>query len=195
MPASHSDNPPIGVIPVDAIFTPVRKVNFTTEPTRVGQQTGFERLILDVWTDGTISPVEAVSQSAQSLIEQLTVFSALVLESPKELEERLEGLPISVEQYNMPLEQIGFSPRVFNCLRRNKITKLGELLEMSAEHLFSLKKMGQKSVEEVRQRLEEMGFTLKGGEKKTKEETASEIEAEAKGQGIGNEVPGGKDNP
>ena len=189
MPASHGDGLPIGVIPVDAIFTPVRKVDYKTEHVSIGQQTGYERLILDVWTDGTTSAAEVVSQSAQLLTEQLSVFSAVVIDSEKEIEERLAGLPISVEQYNMPLEQMGFSPRVFNCLRRNKISKMGELLEKSAKELLSLKKMGQKSVEEVQQRLEEIGFTLKGAEEKTEQGMPSEIaEAEAEGQGMGNEV-------
>jgi DNA-directed RNA polymerase subunit alpha len=195
VPATHSDGLPIGVIPVDAIFTPVRKVNYSTEPTRVGQQTGYEKLLLDVWTDGTISPAEAVSQSAQLLIEQLSVFSALVLDSRKEIEERLAGLPISIEQYNMPLEQIGFSPRVFNCLRRNKITKMGELIEMSVKELLLLEKMGQKSVDEVQQRLEEMGLTLKGSEKKAEPEITSALfEIENEEQGMGNEVPIDKDD-
>ena len=89
----------------------------------------------------------------------------------------------------MPLEQMGFSPRVFNCLRRNKISKMGELLEKSAKELLSLKTMGQKSVEEVQQRLEEIGFNLKGAEEKTEQGMPSEIaEAEAEGQGMGNEV-------
>lgn len=163
-PANHSDGLPIGVIPIDAIFTPVHKVNYLIEPTRIGPYTGYEKLILDVWTDGTISPVEAVSQSAEILREQFSFFTSLVLAPSMEIEVGSPDLSISAEQYDLPLEQLGLPPRVFNCLRRNKIDKVGELLEKSVQDLLSLKKLGQKSLDEVQKRLGELGLSLRSEE-------------------------------
>lgn len=157
--ADHEDNLPIGTIPVDAIFTPVHKVNYVVEPVRTGQYSGYEKLVLDIWTDGTIQALEALNQSAQILREQLSFFTSLVLTPPTEAEQAIGG--ISVEQYEMPLEQLGLSPRVFNCLRRNKISKVGELLEKSEKDLLALKKFGRKSVEELQQHLEGMGLSLR----------------------------------
>ncbi len=157
--ADHGNGLPIGTIPVDAIFTPVRKVNYVVEPVRTGQYSGYEKLVLDIWTDGTIPALEALNQSAQILREQLSFFTSLVLAAPVESEQTVGG--VSFEQYEMPLEQLGLSPRVFNCLRRNKISKVGELLEKSEKDLLSLKKFGRKSVEELQQRLEEMGLSLR----------------------------------
>lgn len=157
--ADHSDGLPIGTIPVDAIFTPVHKVNYVVEPVRTGQYSGYEKLVLDIWTDGSIPALEALNQSAQILREQLSFFTSLVLTAPVESEQAVGG--VSFEQYEMPLEQLGLSPRVFNCLRRNKISKVGELLEKSEKDLLSLKKFGRKSVEELQQHLEEMGLSLR----------------------------------
>jgi DNA-directed RNA polymerase subunit alpha len=157
--ADHGDGLPIGTIPVDAIFTPVHKVNYVVEPVRAGQYSGYERLVLDIWTDGTIPALDALNQSAQILREQLSFFTSLVLTPPTEAEQAIGG--VSVEQYEMPLEQLGLSPRVFNCLRRNKISKVGELLEKSEKDLLGLKKFGRKSVEELQQHLQEMGLSLR----------------------------------
>lgn len=151
IPASHGDGLPIGVIPVDAIFTPIRKVNYTVEPIRVGQMTGYESLTLEVWTDGTISPTEALSKSAQMLVEKFQLFYELV-----RVPQRVGG--ISTEQYNMPIEQLNLSVRTFNCLKRAGITKVGELLEMSEEELLKIRNLGQKALEEVREQLSVLGF-------------------------------------
>jgi DNA-directed RNA polymerase subunit alpha len=160
IPAStHGDGLPIGTIPVDSIFTPVRKVNYVVEPVRTGEYSGYEKLVLDIWTDGTVPVLEALSQSAQILREQLSFFTSLVLAPMVETEQAIGG--VSIEQYEMPLEQLGLSPRVFNCLRRNKISKVGELLEKSEKDLLSLKKFGRKSVEELQEQLEEMGLSLR----------------------------------
>jgi DNA-directed RNA polymerase subunit alpha len=161
VPASHSDGLPIGVLPVDAIFTPVHKVNYFIEPKRIGSHIGYEKLILDVWTDGTISPQEAVSQSAEILGEQFSLFTSLVLVPSKEIKGGALAHSIPPEQYDLPLEQLGLPPRVFNCLRRNQISKVGELLEMSEQELLSLKKLGRKSLEEVQLRLKERGLALR----------------------------------
>ena len=156
LPAASRDNLPIGIIPVDAIFTPTRKVNYLIEPGHAG----YERLILDVWTDGTISATEAVGRSSEILTEQFSPFTPHLLVPTVKLAEKVI-LAISAEQREMPLEQLRLSPRVFNCLRRNKISKVGELLEKTEEELLTLEKLGQKSLDEVKERLQELGLALR----------------------------------
>ena len=176
LPAGESNGLPLGAIPVDAIFTPVRKVNYTVEPTRVGQVSGYERLILEVWTDGTISPIEAVSQSAKILIEQFQPFYELA-SVPLRVGEKQPRLPISLEQYNTPIEQLGLSVRTFNCLKRAGITKVGELFERSEEELLTIRNFGLKALEEVRGQLRALGFISEEGEEEAGEEEAGEEEA------------------
>ncbi len=156
VPASHGDGLPIGVIPVDAIFTPVRKVNYAVEKTRVGQESNFDRLVLEVWTDGTITPIEALSQSAVILSEHYTLFYDLG-KAPVE-GEKPAAPAIPPEQYEVPLEQLELSARTFNSLRRSGITKVGELLEKSKEDLLGLRSFGQKSLQEVWDRLEKLNL-------------------------------------
>ncbi len=153
----RSNNSAIGVILVDAIFTPVRKVSYTVEPMHQAQQASYGRLVLEIWTDGTITPVKALGQSARILVEQLSPFAFLIQPGPKEAEPL--PLPLSSEQYNMPIEQLNLTSRTLHSLRRNKVSKLGELLEMSERELLSLKKFGQKSLEEVLERLREIGLS------------------------------------
>jgi DNA-directed RNA polymerase subunit alpha len=147
---------PIGVIPVDAIFTPARKVNYTVETISIGQRS-YEKLILDMWTDGTISPVDAVSQSAHLLIEQFQLFYELA-RVPLRVGEKQPRLPVPLEQYNMQIEELGLSVRTFNCLKRSGITKAGELLEKSDDELINIKNFGRKALDEVKQQLKEKGF-------------------------------------
>ena len=151
VPTCRGDGLSIGVIPVDAIFTPIRKVNFTVEHTRVGQVTSYERLILEMWTDGTISPLEALSKAAQLLVEKFQLFYELAYVP-------LKGEGIPPEQYNIPIEQLNLSSRTFNCLKRAGIAKVGELLEYSDEELLKIKNLGQKALEELRGQLRTMGF-------------------------------------
>lgn len=161
VPASHGDGPPIGTIPVDAIYTPVQKVSYSVEPVRTGQYIGYEKLLLDIWTDGTMSAAEALSQSSQILKEQFATFLAVVQAGARDAGgPPAAALGVSTEQYEMPLEKLGLSPRVFNCLRRNKITKVGELLEKSERDLMAMKKLGRKSLEELKQHLAEKGLSL-----------------------------------
>jgi len=161
VPASHSDGLSIGVIPVDAIFTPVRMVNYSIEPTRIGPETGYEKLIIDVWTDSTISPTEAVSQSAEILEDQFSFFTSFVLAPSEDIDEGGHALLVPSGQYELPLESLKLPPRVFNCLKRNKISIVGELLEKSEQDLLLLKKLGRKSVEEIQQHLNELGLSLR----------------------------------
>jgi len=161
VPASHGDGLPIGTIPVDAIFTPLQKVSYAVEPVRTGEYIGYEKLVLDIWTDGTISAAEALSQSSQILKEQFSTFLAVVTAGAKDAGgPPAAALGVTTEQYEMPLEKLGLSPRVFNCLRRNKITKVGELLEKTERDLMSMKKLGKKSLEELKEQLQEKGLSL-----------------------------------
>jgi len=159
--ASSSDNLPIGVIPIDAIFTPVRKVNFVVEPTHVGQVTSRERLSLEVWTDGTISPVEALTQSAAILVEQLTAFVDYAQVSRADEEEQVVRLSIPEELYNMPVTNLNLSVRTMNCLRRGNIETVGQIISKGESELLALRNFGEKSKGEIEERLEKLGLSLK----------------------------------
>ena len=158
--AEPSDNLPVGTIPVDAIFTPIRKVNFTVEPVHVGRETSRERLCLEVWTDGTISPVDAISHGADILIKQLSPFADYVAISQMKEEEQLIRLSIPDEKYNMPVEQLVLSVRTMNCLRRGGISTVGELISKGEQELLSLRNFGQKSKQELEERLNALGLSL-----------------------------------
>ena len=158
--AESSDDLPVGAIPVDAIFSPIRKVNFTIEPTHVGRETSLERLCLEVWTDGTISSEDAISHGARILVEQLSPFVDYVKVSQMKAEEQLARLSIPDEQYNMPVEQLDLSVRTMNCLRRGGIATVGELISKGERELLSLRNFGQKSKRELEERLKALGLSL-----------------------------------
>jgi DNA-directed RNA polymerase subunit alpha len=147
---------PVGVLPVDAIFSPVRKVNFNVERTRVGQVTDHERLVLEIWTDGTISPLEAVQEAADGLVTHFFLFSK-INQAPDTSFERPQ-IQVSPEIYQTPIERLDLSPRTLNCLKRAHITKVGEVLEMSDDELLKIRNFGDKSLEELRQKLAERGI-------------------------------------
>ena len=157
--AESSENLSVGVIPVDAIFTPTRKVNFTIEPVHIGQETSRERLTLEVWTDGTISPTDAISRSAEILTEQLAPFVNFPRLSEIE-EEEASHLAIPDEHYNMPVEQLNLSVRTLNCLRRGGIATVGELVTKEEKELLALRNFGQKSKLEIVERLQGIGLSL-----------------------------------
>lgn len=177
-PAGSSDDMPVGTIPVDAIFSPMRKVNFTTEPIHIGRETSRERLLLEVWTDGTISPVDAISLGAGIMTEQLFPFVEYVKISQMKAEEQLLRLAIPDEKYNMPVEQLDLSVRTMNCLRRSGIATVGELISKKPKELLRLRNFGQKSFHEIEEQLKEMGLSLAPQieTKKGKEEVAQEEE-------------------
>jgi DNA-directed RNA polymerase subunit alpha len=158
--AESGDNMPVGTIPVDAVFTPVRKVNFNVEPVHVSREMRRERLELEVWTDGTISPVDAISRSAETLVEQLTPFIDYAKVSRLEEEKELIRASISEEKYDMPVEQLDLSVRTMNCLRRGGIATVGELISRGEKGLLALHNFGQKSRQEVEERLASLGLSL-----------------------------------
>jgi DNA-directed RNA polymerase subunit alpha len=175
--AESIDNMPVGTIPVDALFTPIRKVNYIVEPTHLGRETSRERLVLDIWTDGTMQPVDAISQAAEILIEQLTPFFEYVKISQMKAEERAIRMSIPDEKYNMPVEQLDLSVRTMNCLRRSNITTVGELIAKGTKELLKLRNFGQKSYQEIEDRLSSIGLSLNP---KSEEEEEGEEEEEPK---------------
>ena len=159
VPAGAANGMPIGVIPVDAIFTPVRKVNYTVQHTRVGTMTNFDRLVLEVWTDGTLSGVEAISQSAEILMGYLTLFGALGRPAMPSVERGLgSGATLAPDRYNTPIEDLNLSVRAYNCLKRSGLMTVGQVLEKSEDELLSLRNFGRKSYDELKDRLIELNF-------------------------------------
>jgi len=165
VPAGTSDGLAIGVIPVDAIFSPVRRVNYRVEHTRVGQFTNFDRLVLEVWTDGTISPTDAVSNAAEVLADQFATFSRLGRPQPTMVGRGLgSGAALPPDRYNTPIEDLNLSVRAYNCLKRSGLMTVGAVLEKSEDELLALRNFGRKSYDELRDRLIELGFLKEGVE-------------------------------
>ena len=159
VPAGKADGTPIGVIPVDAIFTPVRKVNYAVQHTRVGQVTNYDRLVLEIWTDGTITGVEAVSQAADILAGQFTLFGQLGKPQPALVERGLgTGAALEPDRYNTPIEELSLSVRAYNCLKRSGLMTVGQVLEKSEDELLALRNFGRKSYDELKERLIELDF-------------------------------------
>ena len=160
LPADQSDGGlPIGVIPVDAIFTPVKKVNYHVEHTRVGHVTNFDKLVLEVWTDGTVNGIDAISQSADILRDELFIFSQLGKPEPSVVEHGVgRGLALPADKYNTPIEELNLSVRAYNCLKRSGLMTVGQVLEKSEDELLTLRNFGQKSYDELKLRLIERGY-------------------------------------
>ncbi|MEZ4493407.1 MAG: DNA-directed RNA polymerase subunit alpha [Dehalococcoidia bacterium] len=159
VPAGSVEGMPIGVIPVDAIFSPVRKVNYRVEKTRVGQSTNFDRLILEIWTDGTVGPVDALGQAADILMDQFALFSAMGRPEPMVIERSAStSLGMAPDRYNTPIEDLSLSVRAYNCLKRSGLMTVGQVLEKSEDELLSLRNFGRKSYDELRDRLIELGY-------------------------------------
>lgn len=164
LPADQRDALPIGEIPVDAIFTPVPKVNYVVENTRVQQATDFDRLLIEIWTDGTIKPGDALSHAAQVLVQYsqtIADFNRLMVEPDTTIER--PGLTIPADIYDTPIEELDLSTRTYNCLKRADITKVGQVLEMDEKALLSVRNLGQKSMEEIRDKLIERGYIPREG--------------------------------
>jgi DNA-directed RNA polymerase subunit alpha len=155
---------PISVIPVDSIFTPVRKANFTVENTRVGQVTDFDRLILEIWTDGSITPEEGVSIGAKIMQEHLNLFIQLD-DSAGDLEIMVEKEEDQKEKaLEMTIEELELTVRSFNCLKRASINTVEELIQRTEEDMMKVRNLGKKSLDEVKGKLEELGLSLKSND-------------------------------
>ncbi len=154
----------IGVIPVDSIFSPIKKVNYTVENTRVGQVTDYDKLILEVWTNGTLSPDEAVSQAAKILTEHLSLFVGLTEES-RDAEGEAEVKPQENRKIlEMPIEELDLSVRSYNCLKRAGINTVEDLIQRTVEEMIKVRNLGKKSLEEVDQKLAQLGLSLRKAE-------------------------------
>ena len=158
---NKTENMPIAVIPVDSIFTPVNRVNFSVENTRVGHVTDFDRLVLEIWTDGSINPEESVSIGAKIMQEHLKLFI--------DLTDSMETMEIMVEKeedqkekaLEMTIEELELSVRSFNCLKRAAINTVEELTHKTEDDMMKVRNLGKKSLDEIKNKLEELGLGLK----------------------------------
>lgn len=180
VPAGAVDGATIGVIPVDSIFSPVRKVNYKVTSTRVGQATNYDKLTIEVWTDGTTGAVEAVSKSADYIIDQFRLFSHMGRPALPVVERGLgAGKQLTPDKYSMPIEDLNLSMRAYNCLRRSGLITIGQVLEKSEEELLALRNFGRKSYDELRDKLDELGILGKdGGEEELREAAPLEEDEE-----------------
>jgi DNA-directed RNA polymerase subunit alpha len=157
VPAGQADGLALGVIPMDAMFSPVRKVNYKVGRTRVGRDANYDRLEIEIWTDGTISAADAVSDSAEIIIEQFQLFAHMGQPPLPVVERGLgAGVVLTQEKFNMPIEDLNLSMRAYNCLRRSGLMTVGQVLENSEEELLSLRNFGRKSYDELKDKLGEM---------------------------------------
>lgn len=171
VPSERNKKPtqPLGTIPVDSIFSPVKKVNVTTEEVRVGQEINYDRLILDVWTNNAISPDEAVVKSAEILAKHINMFM--------HIGERSDSLAIHVQGQGEPdsqvlemsIDDIDLSSRALNCLKKENIKTVSDLVQLTEDELMKIKSLGSKSFDEIKEVLSRFNLSLKGSEKKTSE--------------------------
>jgi len=162
VPAETKDGQPIGQIPVDAIFTPVQKVNYVVENTRVGQMTNFDKITLQVWTDGAISPDDALRQASQVLVQHFQMIAdhsepTIIEQTPISLP---SGSNFQIPQriYDVPIEELDLTVRAYNCLKRSGITKVGQVLTMNEDDLLAVRNFGEKSLNELKDSLRERHF-------------------------------------
>jgi DNA-directed RNA polymerase subunit alpha len=177
-PSDERGRLPIGELPTDAIFSPVARVRYDVGQARVGQDTSFDRLMIEIWTDGTIKPEEALSKSSQIVMAHLRDLSGVTEESLMLAAAEEEEPKMASEVYETPIENLDLSVRVFNSLKRTGITNVGEVLDMlekGQEAMLSIRNFGEKSLDELKERLKEKGYL----ENEDEEEEAEEaVEAE-----------------
>ncbi|EQB86060.1 DNA-directed RNA polymerase subunit alpha [Clostridium punense] len=161
---NKTEDKPIATIPVDSIYTPVKKVNYTVENTRVGQITDYDKLTIEIWTNGTIRPDEAIGLSAKILIEHFKLFMTLT-DHADDVEIMVEKEEDKKEKVlEMTIEELDLSVRSFNCLKRAGINTVQELTERSMDDMMKVRNLGKKSLEEVEQKLEALGLSFKPSE-------------------------------
>src|SRR5215204_2410197 len=158
--AERSEALPIGVIAVDAIFTPVRKVNYWVEGMRVGQMTNYDKLTIEIETDGTITPEEALSRSADILVRQFQPFVTIGVQAAAP-DRAAAGVPqLPPNMLDMPIEELDLPMRAYNSLKRNNIVKVGQLLQLKDDDLLRMRNFGKKSLDEMKERLRMRGFIV-----------------------------------
>lgn len=160
-PADQRIKLPIGELPVDAIYSPVRRVNFEVEPARVGQMTNYDRLVMEIWTDGTVRPQDALSEAAKILVQHLSLIAGVSIEEVLQGGESEKGGGIPPEISDKPIEDLELSVRVYNSLKRTGISTIGDLLDMMEKNggnLMSLRNFGEKSMTELKDKLRGRGL-------------------------------------
>ncbi len=158
--ADRADALPIGVIAVDAIFTPVRKVNYWIDAMRVGQVTNYDKLTIEIETDGTLTPEEALSRAADILVRQFQPFVNIGLVATA-TDRTASGVPaLPPNMLDMPIEELDLPMRAYNSLKRNNIVKVGQLLQLSDDDLLRMRNFGKKSLDEMKERLRMRGFMI-----------------------------------
>ncbi len=153
---------PIGVIPIDSIFSPVRKVSYSVEATRVEQMTDRDRLILDVQTDGSVTPREAIASAGTTLVELANLFSEMSETPGLSLGPAETDGEVS-DDHRLPIEDLNLSVRSYNCLKREAVNTVGDLVQRTEQELTDIRNFGQKSIDEVKAKLEELGLSLREG--------------------------------
>ncbi|HEX6798386.1 MAG TPA: DNA-directed RNA polymerase subunit alpha [Ktedonobacterales bacterium] len=198
VPAESKDDQPIGQIPVDAIFTPVVRVNYTVEHTRVGQMTNYDKIILQIWTDGTITPDQAMRQAANILV---THFGMIAGFNERPEIEPAYGGPVAAQVaeagagargetsylipqriYDMPIEELDLSVRAYNCLKRSNITRVGQVLTMNRDDLLAVRNFGEKSLTELEEKLLERRLLPQVGPEAEHGGAATEDEGQDEGE-------------
>ena len=182
-PAIQGDGLPRGVLPLDAIFNPVRKVNYTIENTRVGQVTDYERLVLEVWTDGSITPSEALKMASEILVNHFFLFNSLSKEGEVSGQASKIAQMIPAEIYQTPLEKLELSPRTLNSLKRAHLRKVGEVLELNDDELFRIRNFGVKSLTELNEKLKGLGYSRGEEDSEESAESAEPAPEEAPPEG------------
>ena len=158
--AERAEALPIGVIAIDAIFTPVRKINYWVESMRVGQMTNYDRLTLEIETDGTISPEEALSHSAEILVNQFRPFVSIGMAAVPGDQAASGVAQLPPNMLDMPIEELDLPMRAYNSLKRNNIVKVGQLLQLKDDDLLRMRNFGKKSLDEMKERLRMRGFIV-----------------------------------
>lgn len=158
-PAEERTRLPLGEIPVDAIYSPIKKAAYRVERTRIGQQTDYDRLNLEIWTDGSISPEDSMRAAADILVQHLTLLAGAKVAEVEQPEVAEEGIPIRV--YDAPIEELELTVRAYNCLKRAGITKVGEILrrmEKGEDEMLAIRNFGKKSLDELVDKLREKNY-------------------------------------
>jgi len=158
-PAEERGKLPLGEIPVDAIYSPVRKASFAVSRARIGQQTNFDRLTMDIWTDATLAPEEALRESAMLLMRHLTLIAGADVSSIEVAPSEPQGVPSRI--YDVPVEDLELTVRAYNCLKRAGITKVGEVLEKlqrGEDEILAIRNFGRKSLNELVEKLDQKGY-------------------------------------
>lgn len=162
VPAETQEELPIGTIAVDAIYSPITRVNYVVEKTRVGQKTDYDRLVVEVWTDGTVAPGDALSQAARILVEQTQVIAAYAQSDAENADDYAFGGSFGADGDNRNIDELHLPSRTLNCLKRAHMTTVGQLMSKTRRDLLNIRNFGDKSLSELQEKLEEFEYLPAG---------------------------------